>query len=339
MHEVEARVVQLQPATGRTIQFADLSVYCSNISMLINPPGTKTPPHFHDFYEFLLLLEGKQFMTVLGHEQINGAGDFTLMPPSVLHGHADYPGCDQRAVVIRFTAKKVECAESVPPIADRLLEALSQTHFVPLSDPVITEMLSKPEPDYLPEYAPLDFIRLLIRVADRFRKDTNVEAHPVRPRVINDRDLVENVIMSITTLYMTDINVVLLARMHSISYRHLARIFMEITGYTLTEWIMYTRLFYGMQFLVETDLSIADVAKQVGFRSDNYFSKVFTHMIGMTPTVFRKERAGKAFAPPPVSELPGVKVNPRHNELYNPLQPHTMDSSRIQFMTRRSAWK
>ncbi len=339
MHPVEARVIQLQPATGRTIQFADLAVYCSNISMLINPPGTKTPPHFHDFYEFLLLLEGRQFMSVLGHEQVNSEGDFTLMPPNVLHGHDDYPGYDQRAVVIRFTAKKTECPENVAPVADKLLAALSKTHFVPLSDPVITEMLSKPEPDYLPEYAPLDFIRLLIRVADDFRKDGNVEAHAVKPRVINDRDLVENVIMSITTMYMTDINVELLARMHSISYRHLARIFMDITGYTLTEWIVYTRLFYGMQFLVETDLSVADVAKQVGFRSDNYFSKVFAHMIGITPTVFRKERTGKAFVPPPVSELPGIKDSPRHNELYNPLRPHSMDSSRIQFMARRGAWK
>jgi AraC-like DNA-binding protein len=138
---------------------------------------------------------------------------------------------------------------------------------------------------------------------------------------------------------MTDLDVVLLARMHSISYRHLARIFMEITGYTLTEWIVYTRLFYGMQFLVETDLSVADIAKQVGFRSDNYFSKVFTHMIGMTPTAFRRERAGLSFVPPPVSELPGVKVSPRHNELYNPLRPHNMDSSRIQFMATRGTWK
>jgi AraC-like DNA-binding protein/uncharacterized RmlC-like cupin family protein len=338
MHSVEARVVQLQPATGRTIQFADLGVYCSNISMMINPPGTKTPPHFHDFFEFLLLLEGKQFMSVLGHEQVNEAGNFTLMPPSVLHGHDDYPGFDQRAIVIRFTAKKAESTENVAPIADRLLTTLSKTHFMPLSDPVITEMLSQPVPDYLPEYAPLDFIRLLMRIADDFRKDGNVEARAVKPRVINDRDLVENVIMSITTMYMTDINVELLARMHSISYRHLARIFMEITGYTLTEYIVYTRLFYGMQFLVETDLSIADIAKQVGFRSDNYYSKVFTHIIGITPTSFRRERAGQAFVPPPVSELPGFKFSPRHNELYNPLRPHNMDSSRIQFMAKRGAW-
>jgi AraC-like DNA-binding protein/uncharacterized RmlC-like cupin family protein len=338
MHSEEARVMQLQPATGRAILFNDLSVYCSNISMLINPPGTKTPPHFHDFYELLLLFEGKQFMTVLGHEQVNSAGDFTLMPPGVLHGHSDYPGCDQRAVVIRFTAKKVECGENTAPIADKLLTTLSKTHFVPLSDPVITEMLSNPEPDYLPEYAKLDFMRLIMRVADDFRKDENVEARTVKPRVINDRDLVENVIMSITTMYMTDINVVLLARMHSISYRHLARIFMDITGYTLTEYIVFTRLFYSMQFLVETDLSVADIAKQVGFRSDNYFSKVFTQMTGITPTAYRKERAGKAFVPPD-GELPGIRDASRHNELYNPLRPHNMDSSRIQFMAGRGAWK
>lgn len=335
MHQMEARIMQLQPASGQTIQFADLNVHCSNIAILINPPGNKTPPHCHDFFEFLFPFEGKQFMTVLGHEQVNGVGDFTLMPPGVLHSHNHYPGCGLRAFVIRFTAKKVECAQGVTPIADQLLATLSRTHFAPLSDPMITDMLSNPVPDYLSEYATLDLIRLLMRVAEVFRQDGNVEDRAVKLRVINDQDLVENVIMAISTLFMTDINVQMLARMHSISYRHLARLFIHITGYTLTEWIVYTRIFYGMQYLAETDLSVADVAKMVGFRSDNYFSKVFTNMIGVTPSAFRRERAGRPFVPPTICELPGVKAPSRHNELYNPLQPHAMDSSRIQLMARR----
>ncbi len=81
--------------------------------------------------------------------------------------------------------------------------------------------------------------------------------------------------MSISTMYMSDLNVATLARMHNISYRHLARLFVKITGYTLTEWLICTRLHFSMQMLVETDLPIAEIARQAGFSSESYFSSAF----------------------------------------------------------------
>ncbi|MEG0986836.1 MAG: helix-turn-helix transcriptional regulator, partial [Clostridia bacterium] len=150
---------------------------------------------------------------------------------------------------------------------------------------------------------------------------------------ISDQALVENVLMSISTMYMTDFDVTQLARIHNISYRHLARIFVNITGYTLGEWTMYTRIYSSMEFLVETSMPIAAIAKQVGFSSESYFSSIFSRTVGIAPTVFRKAQAGGPMVAPALDDMPGVG-GPKRNKLYNPFQPHLADTTRIQFITQ-----
>lgn len=336
MHLVEQRLLQLQTAVRRPIQFNDLCVNISCVSINISPPGTNVPVHCHEFYEFLLLLEGRQYVSVLGNEHLYEEGYFTLMPPGVLHGHRDYPDQGNRGIVVRFTARQAPCADQVEPVAEKLLGILSTPHAVPLADEGITRLLTTP--DDSGGSATLDMIELILRTAEAYARDSNVLRKTPKPRVLSDRELVENVVMSISTMYMSDIDVMTLARIHNISYRHLARLFVKITGYTLTEWLIYTRLHFSMQMLVETDLSISDVARQVGFSSESYFSSVFSRTIGQSPKAYRREKAGRPYAPPSVEQLRGVERKPGRTNLYNPFRPHLIDSSRLQMMARRGNW-
>lgn len=336
MYPVEQRVLQLQTAVRRPVQFGDLCVNFSCITININPPGTNVPLHCHEFYEFLLLFEGKQYVSVLGNEHLYEEGYFTLMPPGVLHAHRDYPGQDNRGVVVRFSARQASCADQVEPVAEKLLGVLSTPHAVPLTDAGITRLLTDPEAGG--GAASLDLISLLMRTAEAYARDDNVLRKTPKPRVLSDRELVENVLMSISTMYMSDIDVMTLSRIHNISYRHLARLFMRITGYTLTEWLIYTRLHFSMQMLVETDISISDIARQVGFSSESYFSSVFSRTIGQSPKAYRREKAGQPYVPPSMEQLHGTERKSECPNLYNPLRPHVIDASRLQMMARRGNW-
>ncbi len=336
MNLVEQRVLQLQSAVRRPVQFGDLSVTFQNVSIHIGPPLTVVPVHCHEFYEFLLLLDGKQYVSVLGNEHLYDEGYFTLMPPGVLHSHRAYQEIGCRGIVVRFTARQVQSAEMVEPVAERLLGILSTPHAAPLTDEGISRLLTTPEENGC--CASLDLISLMMRMADVYSRDDNVLRKVPKPRVLNDRDLVENVLMSISTMYMSDIDVMTLSRIHNISYRHLARLFVKITGYTLTEWLIYSRLNYGMQMLAETDLSISDIARQVGFSSESYFSSVFSRTIGCSPKAYRRENAGQPFTPPSIEKLRGVQHRPECSKLYDPFSPHLIDPSRIQMMSRCRTW-
>ena len=53
--------------------------------------------------------------------------------------------------------------------------------------------------------------------------------------------------------------------------------------------IQGVRIEKACELLRETDISVATVAKRVGFNSANYFYRVFKQWVGMTPTQYREE--------------------------------------------------
>lgn len=79
-----------------------------------------------------------------------------------------------------------------------------------------------------------------------------------------------------------------LAQRFSISKFHLCRTFREVTGFTISEYVNASRVMRARELMMTTDLSIAEVAKEVGFESNTHFGKVFKQQMGKTPMYFRK---------------------------------------------------
>jgi AraC-like DNA-binding protein len=60
------------------------------------------------------------------------------------------------------------------------------------------------------------------------------------------------------------------------------------TGSTPHELILSTRLSYAKVLLAEEDLSVAAVARRVGYDDPAYFSRLFAARVGMSPVAFRR---------------------------------------------------
>jgi AraC-like DNA-binding protein len=57
---------------------------------------------------------------------------------------------------------------------------------------------------------------------------------------------------------------------------------------TPIQYLTQIRIRVSVQLLITSELSVSEIANQVGFRSSNYFSKVFKKLIGVTPGSYRK---------------------------------------------------
>lgn len=68
---------------------------------------------------------------------------------------------------------------------------------------------------------------------------------------------------------------------------YLSRIFKQETGMQLTEYITQKRIQGAKRLLIETDMSIGDIAFAVGYSNWAYFSKVFREKNEETPAQFR----------------------------------------------------
>lgn len=65
-------------------------------------------------------------------------------------------------------------------------------------------------------------------------------------------------------------------------------VFKQTTGQTPQQWQMKRRIGQAQKLLVETDLTVADVAAQTGFSDQAHLTRVFRQLAGETPAAWRR---------------------------------------------------
>jgi AraC-like DNA-binding protein len=103
--------------------------------------------------------------------------------------------------------------------------------------------------------------------------------------------------------YAQPLDVEALARGAHMSAGHLSREFRQAYGESPYSYLMTRRIERAMALLRRGDLSVTDVCFAVGCSSLGTFSTRFTELVGMPPSVYRREAArGTAGLPPCVSK-------------------------------------
>ncbi len=108
---------------------------------------------------------------------------------------------------------------------------------------------------------------------------------------INDADVAESA-RFIHQHAGRQIGVLDVARRATISRRQLERRFKEALGRTIHDEILRCRVDRAKQLLLESDLTLPQVAMASGFASASYFSTVFRRQISTTPGEFRERLRG-----------------------------------------------
>lgn len=93
----------------------------------------------------------------------------------------------------------------------------------------------------------------------------------------------------ITENYHESISLADIADSFYISKCYLSRIFKEITGFTVNEYINITRIKRAQQLLEQSKYNITEIADIVGYESITYFEKVFKKYLETSPLKYRKK--------------------------------------------------
>ena len=73
-----------------------------------------------------------------------------------------------------------------------------------------------------------------------------------------------------------------------ISPFYISRIFTQITGLSIISYINHVRVEEARRLLQDTDLSVTEIALQVGYQSVTHFGRVFKAAMGASPQRYRK---------------------------------------------------
>jgi AraC-like DNA-binding protein len=78
----------------------------------------------------------------------------------------------------------------------------------------------------------------------------------------------------------------------SLSKSHFIHLFKEVTGYSPIDYYMRLKIQRACQYLDLTDCSVKEVSKNIGIQDPYYFSRVFSKIMGQSPSDYRKTQKG-----------------------------------------------
>lgn len=84
-----------------------------------------------------------------------------------------------------------------------------------------------------------------------------------------------------------NISLVAMAEIAGVSPNHFVWLFTQATGLTPHQYVLRARIESAKLHLRDEALSIAEVSKLTGFRTQEHFTKVFRKIVGVTPREFR----------------------------------------------------
>jgi AraC-like DNA-binding protein len=74
--------------------------------------------------------------------------------------------------------------------------------------------------------------------------------------------------------------------------RWFVRAFKETTGLPPHRWLMSRRIERAQETLINSRLSLVEIAERTGFADQSHFTRVFTGTVGTSPGEWRRERRG-----------------------------------------------
>ena len=102
-----------------------------------------------------------------------------------------------------------------------------------------------------------------------------------------DNPMLQRTINYIDNHYEKDISLKTIAATMNTNPAYLGRIFKDATGSSFSDYLNIQRINCAKALLVETSLTIKDIAAKVGYNSTNYFVSVFKKHTGIYPIQYR----------------------------------------------------
>lgn len=89
--------------------------------------------------------------------------------------------------------------------------------------------------------------------------------------------------------YSSDLSADVICKELNINKSYFCKLFKEDTGYTYSNYLNIFRIEKSKKLLLNSNMSLLDIAIAVGFNSQNYFTMVFKKITNITPTQYRYE--------------------------------------------------
>jgi AraC-like DNA-binding protein len=256
-------------------------------------PSNMASNHFHPYYEVYFLLSGKRIYFVKDSTYSIEAGDLVFIDKHEVH-KTQYSGePEQETIVIHFDDRFVR--EEFKQHASLLLSPFQyQSPIVRLPEENreqlnglikrMLAMLHAQQAGY--EIFLAQAIIDLLHICSRY---VTTDSLPGPEYVSPLHRKISDIVRCLDVSYRERIRIHDLSKHFFISPYYLSRMFKEVTGFTIIEYVNLTRIKAAQRLIRETDLSITAIAARVGFNDFSHFGKMFKKITRTSAREYRKD--------------------------------------------------
>lgn len=252
--------------------------------------------HFHNQYEIFYLIEGERRFFFDNRPYIVRGGDLILVDENVIHmtKDNDVPEFGHDRIILYVDKNKMLDLDSKFPHLNLVeffhrhygvfhLDFDQQTAFINFYIRLMNEFEKKDR--CYKSVIEMEIILYFIR----FMRENHVAAEDEISTSNNPKfQHVYQVADYISKHYTESFTLESLSAQFFISKYYLCRVFKEITGYSVNEYVNIHRIQQAKRMLEETDLNVAEVAARLGYESTSYFEKIFKRYMTISPLRYRK---------------------------------------------------
>ncbi|MCD8395700.1 MAG: AraC family transcriptional regulator [Lachnospiraceae bacterium] len=273
---------------------------------------TMSIPHFHNYYEFVIVLEGTITLYLEGTPYLLPSGSCCLLNCGLCHLEKYASRC-----MVLFIGLSVPFMEKLMHTSENSLFPCEKNFCDTDIYRFIQEYLSHPAEKVCLKYTPVDqnesckkqlrdltesmmqtlfnpifgtshlIIGQFCSFMDYLSSDQNY--HCTRIRISNSSDFF--LFFQITTLLEENDGRMSRADLElqlNYSDTHLNRVVKKYTGICLSDYSMSFRLERAAKYLIETSESVQSVAEKLQFTNRTHFYKLFKKKYGVTPKEYRE---------------------------------------------------
>ncbi len=251
--------------------------------------------HFHSTYELYYLVEGERYYFVDNDTYLIRAGDVVLIGPNHIHKTSQAGMARNNRLLLQISGDLINpflksCGlGSIEELfgGDVRIFSLMKHQREAMEGAFLRfeEELRRRQWQYTAAVR-LELTLLLLNLA-RLRTPDIPRKEPQTAQTWKHQK-VHEVADYLTSHPETGESLEELAKRFFISKSYLSRIFKEVTGFTVNEYKNISRIKKSRQLLQHSDLSVTEIAEELGFENLTYYERVFKHYAGMTPLKYRK---------------------------------------------------
>ena len=268
-----------------------------------------TPPHKHNFFELIYVLEGNGIHHINENNFAYTKGNIFLLTPD--DSHTFKSKTPAKFCIIDFT--KTFFTKSSLRNSERIelsdffmrLEYIFHNHHGIKGDIIANEserkflevlflqiVAEKKNQQIFHEIITQNIVFLLLHLVAR-----NIQQGIAYSFKQNNP---KNKVHEITAFVQQNIYNKELIKMENVAKRfnktadHISRYFKKQTGITLKDYITQYKLNLIKTRLIYSDLSISEIANEMNFTDESHLNKVFKRVFGKTTTQFKKEEIAKS---------------------------------------------